>query len=362
MGVDAGIEAAVRVNQGFCIYAGCFPINVVPPPLPISADLALTAAASRVPAINTAATGILGSGTHGDGVPGYGITSNRKKFLGGGLPGGRLKLNTATAWMMDDGLGGPFALHESAEMWADAARQLGEARGRLESLVSSLGSDQWSGDDRDAFEVEVQQLALQIGDAQTFAEVVSGTLRAAAIALGVWPVGCTVVGAIQFANASLFYAAVASIVGNLGPSQAVYAQGLASSVLCNRNFSYGLIALKVALGACAAVITGAGVVQAIDQGQHGDGDATADLTRAVVDMAVTQGANNLLSSGLDVFTGNLETADKVFNPQEYLGANNNRMDELLDQHLGDLTERLGDEAGQAVVPDEGPDTGPYSGG
>ena len=46
-GVDAGVEAAVRVSQGYCIYAGCFPINVIRPQPPRPAPIRMLRLRSR---------------------------------------------------------------------------------------------------------------------------------------------------------------------------------------------------------------------------------------------------------------------------------------------------------------------------
>lgn len=351
-GVDAGVEVAVRINQGYCIYAGCFPINVIPPPLSIVADLALAGVASRVPAIGAATdrqTGVLNRN-------GFGLVGNRK--LGGGL-----KFNTASAWLMGDGLGAPFAVGQAADKWFEAADHLGQARAELEELAYSLNADQWSGDDRDAFNEEVRQLAQQIGDAQQFASIVGGCLVAGVVPLGAWPLGCSIVGVIQFANASLFYAAVASIVGNLGPSEALYASGLATSITCNRGLSMGRIALQVILSGAAAVMVGGAIDNALDQQDHGDEDAMPDLQRAVVEMAVEQGVKNLAASGIDALTPwVVDAGHAVANPEDHLGKNNDPIQEGVDDHLGEHAENLGNEAGEVVVGEDQPDRGPFSAG
>jgi hypothetical protein len=360
-GVDAGVEVAVRVSQGYCIYAGCFVINVIPPPLSFLYDFALNKAASSVPGIGAATnpnTGVLGGGTTSSGVSGHGLVGKRrglqKMAMGPGV-----KFNTATAWIMGDGLGAPFAVGQAAEGWFDAAGHLGRARARLEELAYSLSSDQWSGDDREAFMAEVRQLAQQVGDAELFAQIVGFSLVGATFGLGFWPLGCTFVGVLQFANASLFYAAVASIVGNLGPSEAIYAQGLATAVTCNRNLALGARLLNYALLAAAGGIVGGALLNAGQQESHGDDDAWADLSRATVEMAVEEGVKNLAASGIRALTPwPVDAINSLANP----GKNNDGIDELVDQHVGSHAEEAGDRAGQYVVPDDGPDRGPFSGG
>lgn len=348
--VDAGVEVAVRVNQGYCIYAGCFPINVVPPPLGLLFDLGLTQGAKRFPIIGE--NGPLGR---------HGIVK-RRSSLGGLNKNPGLKFNTATAWMMGDGLGAPYAVGQSAERWFDAADKLTQARNKLEALGASLNSDQWSGDDRDGFDKEIQQLAQQIGDAEMFATIVGWSLVAGVIPLGAWPLGCTIVGVIQFANASLFYAAVASIVGNLGPSEAIYAEGLATAITCNRSLKIGLLALKVVLGGAALGIVSGALVNAGQQKKHGDEDAWVDLTRAVVEMSIEQGVKNLAASGIDALTPwPLDAAHAATHPEEYLGKNNDPIEEAVDEHLGDAAEEAGDRGADVVLGEDEPDRGPFSG-
>lgn len=360
-GVDAGVEVAVRVNQGYCIYAGCFPINVVPPPMSVLADLGLNAAASRVPGIGAAtnpSSGVLGGGTTSQGTSGLGLVGKRrgvqKMLLGPGI-----KFNLATAWVMGDGLGAPFAVGEAASQWFDAADKLGQARARLEELSHGLSADEWSGEDREAFNTEVSELAEQIGDAQLFASIVAYTLSGAVVPLGAWPLGCSIVGVLQFAHASSFYAAVASIVGNLGPSQAVYATGLASSVACNRNLAMGARLLGYALTAGTTVIAGGAVINAVSQQAHGDEDAAADLTRAVVEMSVEEGVRNLAASGVDAITPwPVDLAYGALTP----GENNDPLGDVVGEHVGGLAEDAGDRAGDLVVGEDQPDRGPFSGG
>ena len=353
-GVDAGVETAIRVNQGYCIYAGCFPINVIPPPLSIIFDVALTGAASRVPAIGAATnaqTGALGRGPGG-----LGLVKTSKLT-------GMTKFNTASAWLMGDGLGAPFAVGQAADKWFEAADHLGQARMELEELMWSLDADQWSGDDRDAFGTEVGLLAQQIGDAQQFATIVGWSLVAGVVPLGAWPLGCTIVGVIQFANASLFYAAVASIVGNLGPSEALYASGLATSITCNRGLSIGRIALTAVMAAAALGIAGGAMDNAFDQREHGDEDATADLQRAVVEMTVEQGVENLAASGIDALTPwPVDLGHAVANPEDHVGKNKDPIHEGVDEHLSDEAEDLGNRAGESVVGEGRPDRGPFSAG
>lgn len=349
-GVDGGIEAAVRINQGYCIYAGCFPINVIPPPLSMVFDLALTGVASRVPAVGaaTSRTGVLGR-------EGLGLTKTSKLT-------GMTKFNTASAWLMGDGLGAPWAVGEAADKWFEAAEHLAQAQSELQELCWGLGYDRWSGADREAFDAEITQLAQQIGDAQQFATIVGWSLVAGVVPLGAWPLGCTIVGVIQFVNASMFYAAVASIVGNLGPSEALWASGVATSVTCNRSLSIGQKVLTGVMLAAAAGIVGGAIDDASDQAEHGDDDARADLERAVVEMVVEQGVKNLAASGIDALTpGPLDLIDRAVRPGEYLGQNNDPIDDLVDEQLGGTAEDLGNRAGEAAAGENRPDRGPYSG-
>lgn len=222
--------------------------------------------------------------------------------------------------------------------------------------------DQWSGDDREAFNKELGELAKQIGDAELFATIVGWSLVAGVVPLGAWPLGCSIVGVLQFANATLFYAAVASIVGNLGPSEVIYAEGLATAVTCNRSLKIGSVVLQGVLAAAAAGIVGGALFDAGQQKSHGDEDAWTDLGRATVEMAIEQGVKNLAASGIESLTPwPVDVGNRIVNPEDYLGKNNDPIQEGVDEHLGGAAEDAGNKGGDILFGEDEPDRGPYSG-
>jgi hypothetical protein len=207
-----------------------------------------------------------------------------------------------TSKIMGNGSGGPFTLAEGGTKWRDAAGMLQEAQARLAELVDALPRDYWDGEDRERFDTEMRQLQAQLGDSSTYAMAVGITLDALAVPIGIWPVVCLGIGVLECALASAFYAATASVVGDLGASEALFAEGEAASAACLTVITASMTALiaLMAAGTAAIVISDAADIDA--QMHDGDSGALAEFGKAAVDSSGEVALNvavGLLNRGKD---------------------------------------------------------------
>ena len=187
--------------------------------------------------------------------------------------------------VMGNGTGGPFALGEGADKWYGAASGLQEAQQSLTELTEGLPRDYWYGEDRDHFDTEIRNLAAELGDSHNYALAVAITLTALTVPIGAWPILCDGIGVIEAANATAFYVAAASVVGDLGPSEALFAEGEAVTATCLAviNTSMAILISLMAAATEAIVVSDALDIEA--QTSHGDKGIAAEFGKAVVDSA-----------------------------------------------------------------------------
>ena len=185
--------------------------------------------------------------------------------------------------IMDNGTGGPFALGEGAEKWGSAASKLDEAQQKLSELTEALPRDYWNGDDREKFDTEIKNLVAEIGDAHNYAMAVSITLGVITAPMAAWPIMCDTIGVIEAAEATAFYIAVASVIGNLGASEAIFAEGEAVTATCMTvlNVSMGVV-IAIMAAATAAIAIG-DVADIAAQEGHGDTGILGEFGKAAVD-------------------------------------------------------------------------------
>lgn len=185
--------------------------------------------------------------------------------------------------IMDNGTGGPFALGEGAEKWGSAASKLDEAQQKLSELTEALPRDYWNGDDREKFDTEIKNLLAEIGDAHNYAMAVSITLGVITAPMAAWPIMCDTIGVIEAAEATAFYIAVASVIGNLGASEAIFAEGEAVTATCMTvlNVSMGIV-IAIMAAATAAIAIG-DVADIAAQEGHGDTGILGEFGKAAVD-------------------------------------------------------------------------------
>ena len=200
-------------------------------------------------------------------------------------------MNIADCWpttipmpaTMIAGTGGPFTVGEAAGKWFDAAGKLQAAQQGLVEHASAVPRDYWSGADRDNFDREISDLAAEIGDSHNYAEAVAITLTGLTVPLGLWPAMAVTISVIEIAEAVAFYAAVASVVGDFGPAEAIYAEGEAMSLSCSSvlDASVSVMIAVMAAGTAAIAVSDAADLGA--QAGHGDTGALTDFTKAAID-------------------------------------------------------------------------------
>jgi hypothetical protein len=196
--------------------------------------------------------------------------------------------------VMGNGLGGPVTLVEGGVKWNDAADQLQQAQQTLQALVAGLPHDYWDGDDRAAFDNEMTQLQAQLGDSHNYAMAVGIVLDALAVPIGLWPVMCTAIGLVEAAFASAFYAAAASVVGDFGPSEAIYAAGEAASATCLTVLNASMGILIGVMAAATAAIAISDIADVSEQEKNGDTTALSDFGKAAVSSLPEVGFNLLV--------------------------------------------------------------------
>ncbi|SHG50730.1 hypothetical protein SAMN05443575_2120 [Jatrophihabitans endophyticus] len=246
--------------------------------------------------------------------------------------------------LMPVGKGGPGTIAEGAASWLDGAEALGRARAQVDSLCASLGRDAWDGADRELFDVRAREFSAQLDTASTFAEVVGATLAGLAVPLGAYGGVCLGIGGVLLSEALAFEAAVASVVGNLGPSEAAYAAGCATAATCLAVLG-GVVAGYAALLQTAAAVLGVGsLVDVHEQAEHGDTSALSTYGKAQVDGLGEVGKN------LEGFAAGVAT-DAI--ASKLPGTGNAYVDNLVG---GEFSSRLGDVNSAVVdgVSGEGP--------
>ena len=217
--------------------------------------------------------------------------------------------------------GSPGALAEGANNWSQGAQALQQAQQAVTSICSQLGSYDWSGDDRDAFNTDVQQLAAQLGDNHNYANAVAGTLAALSVPFGVFPGVCVGIGAMMLSFSVAFEAAAASIVGDFGASESIYAAGTEASVTAMEIVTTSVEAITAMCAAAAAVLLISDVADIHALENNGDSNAGKDFAKAEVNslgdvaknlegFAVSQAADHIADKATDGMpTG--DVADKA---------------------------------------------------
>ena len=179
-------------------------------------------------------------------------------------------------------IGDPDSLYEAGMSWLDAAQELQDALSANIELTNALGAS-WEGTDHDAFTEKAADLSRQLMAAMTLAYVVGVALVLAAVAVMVACLVLFVMG-IGFAiwTAAILFA-MATVVGNLGPVEAMIINAELWALQCES----GLASLNSALGSAFGVIAGTVTAAlALDVGLQaiafGNEEALGDLAQATV--------------------------------------------------------------------------------
>jgi len=168
--------------------------------------------------------------------------------------------------------------------WMAIAEQLGTVPGKLDGAVSAVSAEQWSGEDRSAFEGHTKAYGVQVVAIQILATTVSVTMISVGVILLCLVVAYAIVSTILALWAAFILAAAATVVGApVAASALASANSFAASAL---GVLQGIErAVNAAATAGAAAIAGAA---AFDVGAHlgsGDTDVLKDLVHATIDGA-----------------------------------------------------------------------------
>ena len=178
----------------------------------------------------------------------------------------------------------PEAIMEKGSVeWFKLTEQLAVAHHKLDSAVAGLPVEQWSGEDRRAFEAHTTAYGIQVIGIQVLAGVVSVAMLSVGVILLCLVVAYAVISSILAVWAAFIVLAGATVVGAAASASALAsANSFAASAA---GVLRGLeTAVTVTANAGAGAIAGAA---AIDVGAHlgsgGGVDALKDLVQAAVD-------------------------------------------------------------------------------
>ena len=179
----------------------------------------------------------------------------------------------------------PEKLLTAGQDWGRLADRIRDARENLSATVGSVSPEDWSAEDREAFEQHVRAYDLQLMSTQILASLVSGCLLAVGIALTILV---------------LAYIAVSAILG-----------GLALAILATMTNPYTLalsqslrgIANQVAVGAHRTLATAAKGVEALSDG------AAKLIGAAIAGNVVTQEATGSESALPNLLQATVDGAD-----------------------------------------------------
>lgn len=177
----------------------------------------------------------------------------------------------------------PGAIYDAGQAWLDSAGQIGEALNAAIDTNNAIAGTGWEGKDADAFSEKVADYIRELMVAQVFAYTVGIALIVAAITtfISILVLAAMAVGLTIWAGVIL--AAMASVVGFLGPVEALEVDASLYAVECEM----GLNELDAATKATDGVLAGGiGVFLTGDLGVQlamGDTAVLGDLVQASVD-------------------------------------------------------------------------------
>lgn len=166
-------------------------------------------------------------------------------------------------------------IDKAGQSWRDAADQIGTAINDLQDLVSGISPDDWSADDRTAYEQKVRQACSQLQVMQTLCMTIGITLTAYAYALLLYAVFALGMGSF-LAVLAIFAAAAA--MGIVTAGIAAECEGIAAECI---PITWVATAILAAMAQTAAtVFQGGAITSAITETFQGNSKALGDLTQA----------------------------------------------------------------------------------
>jgi hypothetical protein len=177
----------------------------------------------------------------------------------------------------------PGAMFEAGQAWLEVAGSVGDAVQANESLTNSIGATGWQGADYDAFVAKAAHLSQELMVGQVFAYTVGIALITMAVALFVAILIMLAMSIGLVANAIAIIVAAASVVGWLGPEEALQIEAEMYALECEASLievAEGLVTLShILAGTITALLAGDVATQAA----LGDTEALGDLTQGTVD-------------------------------------------------------------------------------
>ncbi len=171
--------------------------------------------------------------------------------------------------------GNPVNIDKAGQAWRDAAQQIQQVGVDLQQAVAAVPQDDWSADDRTAYEQKVKEFCSQLEVMYTFCLAVGIALTVFAYALLVYAVFAVAMGTTIGVLAGIAAAALASVIG-----AELYAECLAIAATCLEITIGATAILAGAATGVAAVFQGGAVLSAIVEHFKGNDAAFGDLVQA----------------------------------------------------------------------------------
>lgn len=182
------------------------------------------------------------------------------------------------------GLGMPGGLGKAAASWAETGEKLDEAAKNLRELVEAIPEDAWSreGDDRKAFDDKINEFKTQLETGRVFTDVVAAALLIVGGVLVAYDLAMTAIGVLLLFEATVLAATIASVVGNLGASEAEEAADTAEAVEIAENIENANQEMKTVSQVTAAALTaGLAIFEGVELFE-GDTNVGTDLLKGTV--------------------------------------------------------------------------------
>ncbi|HEU5155944.1 MAG TPA: hypothetical protein VFU43_03035 [Streptosporangiaceae bacterium] len=192
--------------------------------------------------------------------------------------------------------GNPVNIDKAGQAWRDTAQQLQQIGVELQQAVAAIPPDDWSADDRTAYEQKVKEFCAQLEVMYTFCLAVGVALTVFAYALFVYAVFAVAMGTTIGVLAGIAAAALASVVG-----AGLYAECLAIAATCLEITLGATAILAGAATGVAAVFQGGALLSAVAEHFKGNDAALGDFVQAEATgsaAALTNLAQNAANAGL----------------------------------------------------------------
>jgi hypothetical protein len=158
---------------------------------------------------------------------------------------------------MLDGAALPSGLGKAAAVWAETGAKIDEGAQKLREVVESIPEDAWSADDRKAFESKVEELRTQLETGRVFADSVGAILVICGTVIALYDLFIMAVGILLMFEFTALAATIASIVGNLGASEAEEAADNASAAAIAADIQSTNEMMQTISQVCAGVLVAA---------------------------------------------------------------------------------------------------------